>query len=112
MLVCQALAEDTVLLSNYQIKEIAQQSTVLDSGGKDCMGRNNSRPITDQSPEIRIHRFETLANQPAKSNGRGRISSLKQVLGYHSILPRLLINLAQQQVGDSAGFWHFERSGS
>ena len=66
--------------------------------------------IPDQFPKVRRHGFQPVADQPSQPSSGGRTAGLKQIVLAQRSLPRIVVGLLQQQVGDHSTLSNFERA--
>ncbi len=109
-IVRQRRTKQTVLFTDDDLQEVAEQRAVLHGGGEDCMGSDRAFAVTDQSPQVRPHHFQSTTNQLGETAGRGGVTGLKDVLRHDGVLPAFGIDVAQQQVGNEPALWQLQCS--
>jgi len=99
------------LLPKNQIEKIADEGTVLDNRGQRCVSGDYLASVAHKFPQISVHCFKSLTDEPSEPCNGFRTSRLKNIFMQNFLGPRLVVNAGQQEVCDNPALPQFKSAG-
>jgi outer membrane protein assembly factor BamB len=105
----ELLGEQSALLSDRDVHEVAEKSAVLDRARQGGLGGLFPPTISNHLPQPFAQGLEASSEDVRASDDPDRAGHLQNVLLHDRLLPRLVAQALKQQIGDDAGLAQAER---